>query len=65
MLMAILMDMPYYKNNDLCEICWANQYPYDDLPTFDIYWINTHCIELRRNREARKHKNYEPKETVF
>ncbi len=52
-------------SNDLCEICIANAPEYDRLPTMDIYFINNHCIELRRNREAREQKNYKPKQTVF
>ena len=52
-------------DNELCEICWANQEPMDAYNTMDIYFINTHCIELRRNRKARKHKNILPKITVF
>ena len=52
-------------DNKRCEICWANQEPMDAYNTMDIYFINTHCIELRRNRKARKHKNILPKITVF
>lgn len=55
--------------NDLCEICIANTPPpkHDGSATFniDVYWINTHCIELRRNREARENKNVKPLTTVF
>ena len=57
--------MNYYRNNELCEICYANNEPDHSICTFDIYFINKHCIELRRNREARKHKNTKPKVTVF
>lgn len=53
------------ENRD-CEICWANTEPIDhSLPTSDVYWINTHCTELRRNREARENKKIKAKETVF
>lgn len=57
--------MNYIDDNDLCEICWAHQEEDTSCVTFDVYWINTHCIDLRRNREAREHKNIKPKETVF
>ena len=57
--------MDYYQNNELCEICKANYELDFSRVTFDIYWINTHCIDLRRNREARKNKKTKPKETVF
>ena len=53
------------EDNSLCEICFVHQEDISDLPTFDIYWINHHCINLRRNREARKNKNYKPTNTVF
>lgn len=54
-----------YENNDLCEICIANgQLPLPD-NTGWYYWINTHCIELRRNRKARENKNVISKESVF
>ena len=53
------------EDNSLCEICFVHQEDTSDLPTFDIYWINHHCINLRRNREARKNKNYKPTNTVF
>lgn len=53
------------EDNSLCEICIAN----GDIPspsnTGWYYWINQHCIDLRRNREARKNKNYKPTKTVF
>ncbi len=53
-------------SNELCEICQAYPDP-DPFPYLivDYYLINTHCLELRRNREARNHKNIHPKETVF
>ena len=54
-----------YEDNSLCEICISNgEMP---LPCGQgwYYWINTHCIELRRNRESREHKNYKPTKTVF
>lgn len=55
----------WYGQNNLCEICRAHwELDYSEV-TMDIYLINTHCIELRRNREARKHKNTKPKGTVF
>lgn len=55
-----------YSDNELCEICWANnERIYNGFSVFDFYEINTHCIELRRNREARKHKNIQPSKTVF
>lgn len=57
------MDDDFYQNNDECEICLANK-DYSGI-THDIYWINTHCIELRRNRKARENKNVVPKNTVF
>jgi len=60
--------MNYYEDNQLCEICLAHQKPTIidyNIPTFDIYWINTHCIELRKNREARKNKNIKPSNSVF
>ena len=57
--------IPTYEDNELCEICQAHWEPDYSQVTFDIYCINTHCIELRRNREARKHKNTKPKQTVF
>ena len=53
----------YYDDNDLCEICYANNEPDYSICTFDILFINTHCIELRRNRLARKNKNTQPKVT--
>lgn len=53
-------------DNRLCEICWANAEPINyDAVTMDIYWINTHCIELRRNRVARENKNIQPKQIYF
>lgn len=52
-------------NENQCEICWANSEPDDSIFTFDVYWYNPHCEELRWNREAREHKNVKPKETVF
>ena len=56
----------YYQDNDLCEICYANEpRPEYNNCNFDYYWINTHCIELRRNRESRDNKNVKTKETVF
>jgi hypothetical protein len=57
--------MDYYYENNLCEICEAYREPSNGQITMDVYWINTHCIELRRNREARQHKNFQPKSTVF
>lgn len=51
--------------NELCEICVANKPPYDGMAIFDIYWINTHCIELIRNRKSRENKNTQPKKTIF
>mgnify|MGYP001616148594 CR=1 FL=1 len=56
--------MNIYHNNDLCEICIANREINYGI-TFDIYWINTHCIELRRNRIARENKKYKVLNTVF
>lgn len=56
--------MDYFMDNELCEICWAYEEP-EKICTFDVYWINHHCIELRRNREARNNKNTIPRETVF
>jgi hypothetical protein len=58
--------LDYYEYNHLCEICWANQDP-PDRSGISIDWleINTHCIELRRNRIARKNKNVKPKQTDF
>lgn len=55
-----------YEDNSLCEICISNRC-FDDYRTvtFDLYWINTHCIELRQNRKARENKNFEPTNTVF
>ena len=51
--------MNEHEDNSLCEICLANEN--ESLPTPDnlgwYYWINKHCIDLRRNREAREHKN--------
>lgn len=59
------MTNAYYEDNSLCEICVANEnVPLPD-KTGWFYWINQHCIDLRRNREARKHKNYKPTLTVF
>lgn len=54
-------------DNRLFEICWANEEPRNPTGyvTMDWYEINTHCIDLRRNREAREHKNVKPKETSF
>jgi hypothetical protein len=50
----------------MCEICKANyDPPRNDVVVFDVYWINIHCIELRRNRKARKNKKTQPKITVF
>lgn len=57
--------LDHYENNNLCEICYENQEPNDSNCTFDICWINTHCIELRRNRESRKNKNAKPTYTEF
>lgn len=59
------MDWLEFDNNELCEICWANNEIDYSLHTWDLYWINTHCIELRRNRKARKNKKIKPKFTVF
>ena len=59
--------MPTYEHEDnsLCEICIENP----QLPIVRdngyYYWINQHCIDLRRNRESREHKNYKPIKTVF
>ncbi len=56
------------EDNTLCEICQTNgdvSAPNIRQPTGWYYWINTHCIELRRNREARDNKNYNVKLTVF
>lgn len=59
----------FYDNscddNRLCEICWAHYEPDYWSVTMDIYMINIHCQELRRNREARKRKNIAPKATSF
>ena len=55
-------------DNRLCEICWANKLPYDPQEvTMDSWWyeINTHCIELRKNRVARENKNTQLKKTYF
>lgn len=57
--------MNEYDDNRLCEICLIYQEEDRGYITIDAYWINTHCIELRRNRESRKHKNVKPKTTVF
>lgn len=54
-----------WYDNELCEICKEYWRPSRGEITMDVYWINTHCIDLRRNREARKHKNIKPKITVF
>lgn len=55
-----------YDSNELCEICWANQEPKKWEPVvIDYMIINTHCADLRRNRKARKHKNTQPKDSVF
>lgn len=54
-----------YEFTEPCEICWANNDPDYGLCTMEIYIIDTHCIELRRNRKAREHKNTQPKCTVF
>jgi len=51
--------------NSLCEICIANKAEPISDNTGWYYWINQHCIDLRRNREARENKNYKPKTTVF
>lgn len=57
--------MPTCEDNSLCEICIAN----NSIGFLDssscFLWINYHCIVLRRNREARKNKNYKPTNTVF
>lgn len=50
------------EDNSLCEICVAN--PITDA-WVDIYWINTHCIELRKNRISREKKNIYPEKTFF
>ena len=50
-----------WYDNELCEICKAHAIP-------QMGWwetANQHCIDLRRNREARKHKNTKPKVSVF
>ena len=57
--------LDYWENNDLCEICYANDEPDYSYCTIDIYWVNTHCIELRKNRKARENKNIKPMCTVF
>ncbi len=57
--------MPTYEDNSLCEICLSNsEVPFPDNEGW-YYWINQHCIDLRRNKEARENKNYKPKKTVF
>ncbi len=55
--------LDFYEGNELCEICLANPLDYD--VTYDVYWLNTHCMELRRNRSARENKKVEPINTVF
>lgn len=54
------------NDNSLCEICENDPAP---IPNPDnlgwYYWLNIHCIELRRNRDAREKKNYYPTNTVF
>ena len=55
----------YYPDNELCEICIANNSIGFLQPTSYLLWINYHCIALRRNRKARKNKNYKPTNTVF
>jgi len=52
-------------DNSLCEICYAHYIPDNSMASLDLYWINQHCIDLRRNRETRKNKNYKPTKTVF
>lgn len=51
--------------NSECDICFANNEFDYSVAVMDIWIINTHCIELRRNREARKNKNIKPKKSVF
>jgi len=52
-------------DNSFCEICLVHEsiFPKDNCDWY--YWINQHCIDLRRNREARENKNYKPEMTVF
>jgi len=52
-------------DNSFCEICLANPISENPFLISELYWINTHCIELRRNREVRKNKKINPKTTVF
>ena len=58
-----------WYDNQLCEICKAHPVrKHDGQITCDIYMRDDtldHCRALRRNREARKHKNTQPKSTVF
>ena len=57
--------LDYYQHNNLCEICYAHGETDYSKATMDLYMINTHCIELRRNRESRKNKNAKPIFSVF
>ncbi len=54
-----------YEDNDLCEICQVHESLFPPDPLGWYYWINQHCIDLRRNRMARNNKNVKVKETVF
>lgn len=60
--MSIMFDE---NDNSLCEICISNWSDLDELWHKHYYIFNTHCIDLRRNREARENKNYQPTNTVF
>ena len=59
------MNRDNYESNELCEICEANREIDYSSCTFDLYFINMHCIDLRINRKAREHKNVKPTITVF
>lgn len=53
------------QDNSPCEICLSNWIDIDSRWERDFYVVHTHCIDLRRNREARENKNYKPTNTVF
>jgi hypothetical protein len=55
-----------HENNSLCELCELCENSFVPMPCLGgVYWVNQHCIDLRRNREARESKNYKPTKTVF
>lgn len=59
----MLKDSEDFEDNSLCELCQTTSIPMPE--STDLYFVNYHCIRLRRARKARENKNYKPKQTVF